>query len=90
METRMQETWTRGDIFGLADKIDKGLGKGGFPDGSDGKEFTCNAADPGSMPGSGRRPEEGNGNLLQYVRLKNSMDRGARRATVHGVIKSQT
>ena len=26
----------------------------GFPDGSDGKEFTCNAGDPGSIPGSGR------------------------------------
>ena len=30
METWIQETWTRGDIFGLADKIDKGLGKGAF------------------------------------------------------------
>ena len=29
--------------------------------GSDGKEFTCNAGDPGSIPGWGRFPEEGNG-----------------------------
>ena len=74
METQIQEIRVRGDIFGLADKIDKGLGKGGVLNGSDGKEFTCNAADPGSMPRSGRRPEEGNGNLLQYARLENSMD----------------
>ena len=34
----------------------------GFPDGSDGKESACNAGDPGSIPGSGRSPGEGNGN----------------------------
>ena len=33
--------------------------------GSDGKESTCNAGDTGSVPGSGRSPEEGNGYLLQ-------------------------
>ena len=33
----------------------------GFPGGSDGKESTCNAGDPGSIPGSGRSPGEGNG-----------------------------
>ena len=49
----------------------------GFPDGSDGKESTCNAGDPGSIPGSGRSPEEGNGNPLQYSCLKSPMDRGA-------------
>ena len=36
------------------------------PGGSDGKESTCNAGDLGSIPGSGRFPGEGNGNLLQY------------------------
>ena len=36
----------------------------GFPDGSDGKESTCNVGDPGSVPGSGRSPGEGNGNPL--------------------------
>ena len=32
-----------------------------FPGGSDGKESACNAGDPGSIPGLGRSPEEGNG-----------------------------
>ena len=34
---------------------------GGFPDSSDGKEFTCNAGDPGSIPGLGRSLGEGIG-----------------------------
>ena len=38
----------------------------GFPSGSDGKETTCNAGDPGSIPGSGRSAEEGIGYQLQY------------------------
>jgi len=38
----------------------------GFPGGSDGKEFTCNAEDPGSTPGLERSPGEGNGYSLQY------------------------
>ena len=46
----------------------------GFPGGSDGKESTCNAGDPGSTPGSGRSPGEGNGNPLQYSCLGNPMD----------------
>ena len=55
-----------------------------------GRESACNAGDPGSIPGLGRSPGEGNGNPLQYSCLKNSMDRrGAWRATVHGVAKSQ-
>ena len=62
----------------------------GFPGGSDGKESACNAGDPGSIPGEGRFPGEGNGNLLQYSRLENSRDRGAWWATAHGVTKSQT
>ena len=43
--------------------------------------------DPGSTPGSGRSPGEGNGNLLQYSCLGDPMDRGAWHATVHGVTK---
>ena len=62
----------------------------GFPGGSDGKESACNAADLGSIPGSGRSPGEWNGNPLQYFCLGNSMDRGAWRATVRGVAKSCT
>ena len=61
-----------------------------FCGGSDSKEFACSAEDPGSIPGSGRSPAEGNGNPLQYSCLENSMDRGAWWATVHGVAKSWT
>ena len=43
----------------------------GFPGGSDGKAFACNAGDPDSIPGSGRSPGEGNGNTLQYSCLEN-------------------
>ena len=49
----------------------------GFPGGSDGKESACSAGDPGSIPGLGRSPGEGNGNPLQYSCLENSMDKGA-------------
>ena len=62
----------------------------GFPDGSDCKESASNAGDPGSIPGLGRFPEEGNGYPLQYSCLKSPMDRGPWRATDHGVAKSQT
>ena len=48
-----------------------------FPGGSDGKESACHAGDPGSIPGLGRSPGEGNGNPLQYSCLENSIDRGA-------------
>ena len=48
----------------------------GFPDASDRKESTCNAGDPGSIPGSERFSGEGNGNPFQYSWLENSKDRG--------------
>ena len=48
-----------------------------WTDSSVGKESACSAGNPGSIPGSGRSPGEGNGNPLQYSCLKNSMDRGA-------------
>ena len=54
-----------------------------------GKESACNVGDPGSIPGSRRSPGEGNGYLLQYSYLENSMDRGAWWAAVHRVKKSQ-
>ena len=47
----------------------------------------ANAGDPGSIPGSGRSPGEGNGNPLRYSCLGNAMDRGAWWATVHGDAK---
>ena len=59
----------------------------GLPFWLSGKESTCNAGDANSIPGSGGSPGEGNGNPLQYSCLGNPMDRGAWRATVHGVIK---
>ena len=52
----------------------------GFPDGSVGKESACSAGDTGdasSIPGSGKRPREGNGCPLQYSCLENPMDREA-------------
>ena len=49
----------------------------GFPGGSDCEESACNAADPGSIPGSGRSPGERSSYALQYSRLESSMDRGA-------------
>ena len=63
---------------------------GGFPGGSEDKASACNAGDPGSIPGLGRSPGEGNGNPLQYSCLENPMDRGAWRATVYRVAKSRT
>ena len=62
----------------------------GFPGGSDGKEFTCNAEDPSLIPELGTSSEEGNGNPHQYSCLENPGDRGSWWATVHGVTKSQT
>ena len=46
--------------------------------------------DSGSIPGLGRSPGGGHDNPLQYSCLENPMDRGAWRATVHGVTKSWT
>ena len=57
----------------------------GFPDSSVGKEATCNAGDPGSIPGSEKSPGEGIGHQLQYSGLENSID-----CIVHGVAKCQT
>ena len=42
-------------------------------------------AEASLTPGSGRSSGEGNGNPLQYSCLRNLMDRGGWRATVHGV-----
>ena len=61
-----------------------------FPGGSDGKASTYNAGDPGSIPGQGRSPGEGNGNPLQYSCLENPMDGEAQQATVQGAAESDT
>ena len=57
----------------------------GFPGGSVVKNLPANAGDMGLIPGSGRSPEEGM--ALWYSCLGNPLDRGAWRATVHGVAK---
>ena len=48
-----------------------------FPGGSDGKASAYNVGDPGSIPGSGRSPREGNGNPRQYSCQENPVDEGA-------------
>ena len=57
------------------------------------KNLPANAGDirdPGSIPGSGRSPEGGHGNALQYSCLENPVDRGAWCVAVHQVTKSRT
>ena len=60
----------------------------GFAGGSGGKESARNVRDLGSIPGSGRLPEEANDKLLQYSCLRNPMDRGVWWAIDHGMPKS--
>ena len=59
----------------------------GFPLSSVGKESAYKAGDLGVIPGLGRSPGEGNGSPLQYSCLENPRDRGAWRATVHGITR---
>ena len=61
----------------------------GFPSGSDGKESACSAGDMGSIPGLGGPPGVGNGELLQFSCLEESMDRGAWWAAVHRATKTE-
>ena len=51
------------------------------------KNPPANAGNAGSIPGSERSPGEEKGNTLQYSCLGNPTDRGAWRATAHGVAK---
>ena len=62
----------------------------GFPGGSDHNKSACKAGDPGSIPGLGKSPREGNGYPLQYSCLENFINRRAWQATIYGVTKSQT
>ena len=68
--------------------------RAGFPGVTNGKNKkpsnARNSRDEALIPGVGRSPEIGNGNLLQFSCLKHSMNRGAWQATVHGVAKSCT
>ena len=58
-----------------------------FPHSSVNKESACNTGDPGSIPGSGRSPGEGNGNALQYSCLENPYGQRSLETTVRGVTK---
>ena len=73
----------------VQDKLKTNLVTWGSPCSSVSKEPACSAGDPGSIPGLGRLPAEGNGDPLQYPCLGNLMNRGAWWAAVHGVAKSQ-
>ena len=59
----------------------------GFPWWLGGKESACLAGAAGLIPGLGRYPGEGNGNLFQYSYLGNPMDRGPWQATIYRVTK---
>ena len=63
------------------------MGRLGFLGGSAVENPPANLGDMDSTHRSGRSPEGGNGNLLQYSYLGNPMDRGAWWAAVHGVTK---
>ena len=74
-------------LEGITDSMDTSLSKlqeMGFPDSSVGKESTYSSGGPGSIPGLGRSPGEGNSYRLQYSGLENSMD-----CIDHGVAKSR-
>ena len=62
----------------------------GFPRGLSVKNPPASVEDVGLIPGWGRSPGVGSGNPLQYSHLENPMERGAWKATVHGVTKSWT
>ena len=65
----------------------------GLPRWLSGKESSCNAGGTGAaglIPGQGRSPGEGCGNLLQCSRLENPTDRGAWKAVLHRVAQSWT
>ena len=69
----LRNTWQT--IINICSDFTKYANYVGFPRWLSGKEFTCQARDPGSIPGSGRSSKEGNGNPLQYSCLGNPMDR---------------
>ena len=74
------------EVIGMKAHFNAAILRTGFPDGSDGKESTCNAGDPGSMPELGRSLEGRHGNHSSFL----ATDRGACWAIVHGAAKSWT
>ena len=79
----MQEYWNGLPFPSPADLPDPGTEPRSLGGGSNGKEYTFNAEDPGSILGSGRSPGEGNGYPFQYSYLENFMDRGTWQAGGH-------
>ena len=81
----------QGSLFKIRNQVQSHvLGEGDYPHRKIKTSISssaCSAGGPGSIPGSGRSPGEGNGNPLQYSCLETPMDRGAWRATVHGVTR---
>ena len=75
------------EVFVIYDICIVHHGKWGFPGGSVVKNLPANTGDVGSIPGTGRSPEVGNGSVLQYSCLGNPVDRGVWQATVHGLTK---
>ena len=67
--------------------LDEPIVFGGFPGSSVSKESACSSGDLGLIPVLGRSHGGRNGKPLQYPCLENPMDRGAWRATVHGVTR---
>ena len=78
---RIQVNWI---IFASLNYSQISFQCGFSPGGSDGKESACNAGntgDAGLIPGTGRSPGGGHGNLFQYSCLENLIDKGASRAS---------
>ena len=80
----------RNNTVEVQEKFARGREGEGLPQWLSSKESTCIAGDIDLIPRSGRFPGAGHGNPLQYSCLENPRDRGAWRATVHGVTKSWT
>ena len=83
--------WHRApNIVEAQKKVVRGKEGEGLPQWLSSKESTCIAGDIDLIPGSGRSLGGGHGNPLRYSCLEDPRDRGAWRATVHGVTKSRT
>ena len=82
----MEETGPKGWHDGFNGHLSQSLG---FPNGSGVKNLPASVGDTSSIAELGSPPGEGNGNLLHYSYLENSVDKGTWRATVLGVSKSR-
>ena len=86
----IRETFGLGNNQGHSSILSKVYKSGGFPGGLVGKESACSAGEAGLIPGLGKSLGGGHDNPLQYSCLENPMDRGARRARVHRIVKNRT